>query len=343
MLKKLIKYGTAAILITITVWILLSQLGTYDMDYLLSRTNKSFIMLSALSMVGYWLTDAAAIKYISNNINIKYKYTRSLKLTLIGQYYTAITPFSLGCQPAQIYKMMSDSISAGAATSIIVDKFIIYQVIISFYTGILLIMKYSFVQNTAKALFPIIQLGMILRFIGAFLIIGLFLYPNFLKKVMLFIITLANRLKIIKNIEGIHTKLLLYFDEYTEGVKRIKGNWKASLYTSLITLIQIVFYLSVTYFIYIGLGYNKASYFDITAIQGILYMTISFIPTPGTAGAAEGGFYLLFAGIFDVNMIVYATLLWRIISYYFNLVICGLVVLVDYFEYNRKKLALKKT
>ncbi len=65
-------------------------------------------------------------------------------------------------------------------------------------------------------------------------------------------------------------------------------------------------------------------------------MAASYIPTPGTAGASEGGYYLLFKPLFTKNFIGYALLLWRGISYYFRLIITGIVVLIDNIIRNRK-------
>ena len=73
-----------------------------------------------------------------------------------------------------------------------------------------------------------------------------------------------------------------------------------------------------------------ANFIDIIAIQSLVHMAASYIPTPGTAGASEGGYYLLFKPLFTKNLIVYAVLLWRAISYYFRIIFTGLVTLIDY-------------
>lgn len=330
MKKKVFNYIIATALTTITLWILFSQLKATDISYLIKRTNKYYILLAVLSMIGYWLTDAAIIKEVSKKANIKCRLINSLKLTMIGQYYTAITPFAIGCQPAQIYNMAINDVSAGAATSVFIDKFIIYQVVESIYSAILLLLRFGAVQSMTKALFPFIVIGMIIRFLGTLAIMALFLYPALLKKIILFLVLISHKIKVIKNVEKYEHKLLHYFDEYSNSIKRIKTDFRVLINASAITLLQLTFYFSITYFIYISLGYNKASYLDIVTIQAMLYMTVSFIPIPGTVGAAEGGFYLFFESFFSSEMLVYATLLWRIISYYFNLLICGSVVLTVY-------------
>ncbi|MCG8513134.1 MAG: flippase-like domain-containing protein [Halanaerobiales bacterium] len=87
------------------------------------------------------------------------------------------------------------------------------------------------------------------------------------------------------------------------------------------------FYFGVTYCVYRALGLNKSSFWEIVAMQSLLYMAVSFLPVPGTAGVAEGGFYLLFKVIFS-NQVIYATLLWRLLVYYLGLLLGGILVVL---------------
>lgn len=102
------------------------------------------------------------------------------------------------------------------------------------------------------------------------------------------------------------------------------------------TFIQLTVYFSITYFIYLSLGQDGAHYIDILAIQTIVYVVVSFIPTPGGAGASEGSFYLLFKVFFSRDILLYAMALWRIIVYYGNMILSGLILLgvriVTYFK-----------
>ncbi|MDD4088549.1 MAG: lysylphosphatidylglycerol synthase domain-containing protein, partial [Tissierellia bacterium] len=75
---------------------------------------------------------------------------------------------------------------------------------------------------------------------------------------------------------------------------------------------------------YKSFNLNESNIIDIICLQSFLYMAVSFIPTPGTAGASEIGFVLLLGHLFPSNIISTALLLWRGISFYFSLVFSGL-------------------
>lgn len=76
---------------------------------------------------------------------------------------------------------------------------------------------------------------------------------------------------------------------------------------------------------------------DIIALQSLHYMAVSFMPTPGTAGAAEGGFYMIFNAIFSKDIMNFALLIWRFIDYYLRLIISGIITLIDFISRKFKK------
>ncbi|EOC99468.1 hypothetical protein L21TH_2473 [Caldisalinibacter kiritimatiensis] len=313
-----------------------------DIPSLLLRTNKIYLMLGLLSMVGFWFSDALIIRSISRMVNVKGNIVNSLKLTMIGQYYSAITPFASGGQPAQIYTMVNNSIPVGQATSIMINKFIIYQTIVTFYSIFMFILKVGFVYNNIKPALPFVLIGLILNLIGIITIFALFFNYKILEKALVLVLKIANKIRIINSVEKYRVKIDQHLEEYVMSIEKIKKNKFVALKVSLITVVQLTFYFSVTYFVYLALGFSKASFIDIISIQSLLYMAVSFIPTPGTVGASEGGFYILFNVFFAKNVLVYAILLWRMIIYYFNLFVSGIVTLVDYLTRKNKRIMLEE-
>ena len=64
-------------------------------------------------------------------------------------------------------------------------------------------------------------------------------------------------------------------------------------------------------------------------MQAFLFLTVSFVPLPGAAGASEGGFYLFFALIFPGTIMPLAMLLWRFATYYANILFGSFFVMYD--------------
>ncbi len=94
------------------------------------------------------------------------------------------------------------------------------------------------------------------------------------------------------------------------------------------TIIQLTAFFGITYFVYRAFGQNDKAFIEVIALQSILYMSISLIPAPGSAGVAEGGFYMVFSSLFSGGAATGAVLIWRGITYYLNLIISGIITVI---------------
>ncbi|RKD29530.1 lysylphosphatidylglycerol synthase transmembrane domain-containing protein [Thermohalobacter berrensis] len=340
MKKQTFNYVLIICLIILTTWIMIRSNELSEIPKLMGQTNKFFLLLGILSMFGFWISDALIINTTTKALNIRNNLLNSLRLTMIGQYYSAITPFSTGGQPAQSYSMVNNSIPIGKATSVMVNKLLIRQISITLYSITMFTLKVSFIYGKIKNVFLFILFGIILNFIGLVIIVFLFLNSTVIKRIIFTVLNLCRKIKIIKNVSKYEVKLNRYLNEYKENIEKIRENKLMSIKIGIITIIQLTFYFSITYFVYRALGFNSASLIDIISIQSLLYMAVSFIPTPGNVGVSEGGFYILFGSFFTKNVLLYAIILWRIIIYYFNLLVSGTVTLIDFLVQSKKKSAI---
>ena len=295
--------------------------------------------MAMVMMVLDWVFDGLILNNITKTVYGRISYLRSLKIAIIGQYYSAITPFSTGGQPVQVYLMSKDDISVAKGSTILFNKFIIYQMGVTFYSFIMIIFKMGFILNDAKAALPFVMIGFVINLIVLAGIILLFYKPEWIKPIIIYCYKGLYKIGILKDLDKYIDKLDKSMEEYQQSVVKIKENRKSSIKLFILTLIQLTCYFSITYFVYLALGLDEARFLDIIAIQSLVYMAASYIPTPGTAGASEGGYYLLFKPLFNKNLIGYALLLWRVISYYFRLIITGAVTLVDMIIRNKKAVA----
>lgn len=331
---KKVNYIFVSLVMGITLLIVLKGYG--GAAELIGKTKIIYLEVAVFMMCLDWIFDGFILNNITETVYGKISYLKSLKIAVIGQYYSAITPFSTGGQPVQVYLMSKDNISIAKGSTILFNKFIIYQMGVTSYSLIMLIFKIRFILNDAKAAVPFVMIGFIINLIVLAGIILLFYKPEWIKPIIVYCYKGLYKIGIMKDLDKNINKLDKSMEEYSESVTKIKENRKSSIKLFILTLIQLTCYFSITYFVYLALGLNGASFFDIIAIQSLVYMAASYIPTPGTAGASEGGYYLLFKPLFTKNFIGYALLLWRAISYYFKLIITGLVALIDMILRKRK-------
>ncbi|MFA6851296.1 MAG: flippase-like domain-containing protein, partial [Selenomonadaceae bacterium] len=202
-----------------------------------------------------------------------------------------------------------------------------YHIIITFYSIIMFIIKRDYVANELATGRSFIYFGLILNSLGIIAIFAILYNSVIAEKTIVVLIKILQKFNLAKNVKS--ETISKHILEYKTSLYEISNNKKILIIVSLLTTLQITVYFSVTYFVYLSLGLRKYSYFDILAVQTLLYMAVNFIPTPGNSGASEGGFYLLFALIFPHSVLLYAIVLWRLVVFYFNLLATGSIVLGD--------------
>ena len=73
--------------------------------------------------------------------------------------------------------------------------------------------------------------------------------------------------------------------------------------------------LSLLWVIFSGLGY-RMPLAEGLAMSALFYLTLSYLPTPGSSGLGEGVFVAIFAGRIPSHVLGIAVLLWRLFYSY---------------------------
>lgn len=296
--------------------------------------NLFWIILAIAAMVIYWILEATVLYIIANSSHRKIKFKESFRVTMMGQFFNSITPFATGGQPAQAYELTKNGISLGVAGSILTGKFIIYQTILTIYSAAILVLKLGFFRERLSNFTHLAALGFAINTAVIIFLILLSSYMNFAHKLLLFLCGGLEKLKIIKNtnkvVDRVENQLLLFRESFIT----MRSNVLLILKTSILTTLQLMAFFTIPYFIYRAFGLRGHSIVNMVSAKAFVVMITSFVPIPGASGGAEGSFYLFFSLFFGKNIIGTAVLLWRIITFYFNLLFGGLSTLMSKREYN---------
>ncbi|BBO85211.1 hypothetical protein DSCO28_57770 [Desulfosarcina ovata subsp. sediminis] len=115
-------------------------------------------------------------------------------------------------------------------------------------------------------------------------------------------------------------------DLFSGGFKRYfrtSPGW--AVLSVLFTVLFLLLLFSFSVVLVRALGY-QAPVLTVLALQVVVTFFMYFVPTPGAAGVAEGGYGLLFAQLVQKQDIVPLTLCWRFLTIYVGVVI-GIVVM----------------
>lgn len=297
--------------------------GTLAVDW-------GWLMLGILAMVAFWVFQAVAYATAARVVGARTTFANHLRIAVYGEYYSAITPFASGGQPMQIGYYMRYGVSGAKASSIIAVRYIGYISAICACYLCAIAMNGSVILARYPLVFWLTALGFLINFLSIAAVLLLLLRANLVRRVGLWAIRLLTKLPFLRAkqerwIKGFHKGVA----EFNIAAECIRNHPWQCLLVFLSLMAGVVCQFSVAYFIYRALGLAEASYFALFAMQVFLYLAVSFAPTPGATGASEGGFYLFFAMVFPQSLLYSAMLLWRLVTYYFGLLVGGTLAVKD--------------
>lgn len=312
----------------IMLFILFKNNDLLNLFKVIKDININYIILALSFIFIFWFIEATLIyaliiKFTDRKRTLK-NFWLAMKVTMIGQYYSNITPMATGGQPVQLYILKDDNISLSNGTAILIIKFLLFQIAVTIYSVCLAIYKLKLLLNYYNSASVFVFAGLILNMIMLSSILLIAFNQQILLKISKAFYNLLFKIHVIKDTKKLMDKTENFVAEYKESIGKLKEDYWFTIKMYAVSFLQLTVYFSTTFFVYKSLNLNESSIIDIICLQSFLYMAVSFIPTPGTAGASEIGFMLLFGHLFPANIISTALLLWRGINYYFSLIFSGI-------------------
>lgn len=280
-----------------------------------------------------------------------YSFKEGLQNAFIGHFFSYITPSATGGQFAQVYVFEKQNIKVENSGSILVMEFIAKELVLIFYCGITIFVKYSEFASKISNInifglsinfITLAIIGFATHFIGMGGIIFLS-YSRFLNKVFRGIIRLLGKMKITKNPEKIIAKTDDKISMYRKELADIRGNLKPFLAACAFIAIRYLFIFIAPFIVAIALGVSVIFSDISTSIILASYVTLitMFVPIPGASGGAEAVFVLLFASFFGTeNLARSGMIIWRFITFYYPFII-GLITALSFNRKRRTKMFME--
>ena len=297
------------------------------------KVNLKFIILAIIVMFLNILFESINIKNILNKLGKKVPLLKMIKYTLIGFFFSGITPAAGGGQPMEIYYMKRDRIPITSSTIALLLETISFHIVTIICGLIGLAINYKL---TANGFIYIFGVGLTLKIILlAIMLICLFSkkLSDILVKLFIKVLKKFNYSKVEEVTESVNNAL----NDYHESSKFIKKHQGILIKSILIVFIQVIFYYSVTYFVYRSFGLNNHSYLTIISLQALLFVSVASIPLPGAVGISETAFLKLYITIFGAANLASATILTRGVNFYLYMIISFVVVLIHILNISKKK------
>ena len=269
-------------------------------------SNWYFLLFAFLVLFGFYFFKALKLSIMCKYMTGKWHFKTCIETAIVGIYYNNITPFAVGGQPFEIYYLTKHGIHGGIASSLPISTYFLNQ--ISFVIiGLTTVILYS--NNTLQI--PSQMMGVMPKIVNVAAIIGLALslmmpviiilfslMPKVTSKLVALIICLGHKLKPIKDPRLTAMKIYKTVIQNSRCIKRLAKNPLVFISTFLLSFCEHFSGCSIAYFVLKFFGFDWGGGFNdwaqIIQLVVIINIAISFIPTPGNAGAADLSFYLLF-------------------------------------------------
>ena len=331
--KLLMNFIFFSLLFIGTYYIIFKDQDIYSLVENLKHVNLVYIFIGFMLMICFYLLEAINVKNILNSFGEKITLKKTFNSTLIGAFFSAITPASSGGQPMQVYYLSKkDGIKVSHSTLALLIHLLGHQFsIVSI--GIICALLNPIIFETKL---------MYLFIIGtSFNLIVLLLYfvLIFSNKITNKLVNLAKRIiKLLKlnNYKEIDKKINDELKLFHESSKYIKNHRKEFFKAMFIAILQVLSNYSVAYFVYRSFGLNDFSFLYIISLQAILFCTVSCIPLPGSVGISETVFLIIYSLIYPEMLLHNALLLHRGVSFYIFVLINLIVVLVNSIKISKR-------
>lgn len=316
---------------------MINEDGIENIKTVLKNANYVWIIAGLACLVVEWLSESLIMHIPLKKMYPKQKYKLSLQTNIIGRLFNNITPFSSGGQPFIAYILKRHGLRASDTLSVLMMKFVVYQIGLFAWVLILLLTNLEFFNQTFGNYIWLVVLGFVMNLIATVFILTAGINKNIILKIAKPFIKLGSKIKIgkkrlVKDLDATLIKIDGSISNYSEQFNKMKGQRKTLLKMFAIQMIQLLAYFSIPFMIYQAFGNAGTSYIQVLLVQAILLLVMSFIPTPGSGLGAEGGFALFYRTIFATGLNL-AILFWRIYTFYLPIIV-GVLVFV---AMNRKE------
>lgn len=336
--KKKIPWGMIYIAATILAVILF---GVFNREfgnvfYTITHLTPGFLTAAVIVTVIYFFFEGGIIRLLMRSQNIPMTVGASMKIGLIGIYYSYITPSSTGGQPMQAAYLRRDNIPVGLSTAVLIMKFFCFQCAFVLCSVLSFLFMYDKIARENPGIMLFIIVGLIINGASILFFGSMFFRPvlgavcRFAKWLAGKFPKLSTRFHAMETIDRFETD----FDSYTDDFKEKK---KSVIWGILLSVPQFVLQMSVLYFVFRSFGYQEPGYLEIFAMQSLLQVSVSFMPMPGASGAQEIGFSSFLKNYFVNNDLYAAVMVWRFFTYYLVVIAGALLVVVDQFFYTRRR------
>ena len=268
----------------------------------------------------------------------------ALECAMLGRYYDNVTPLGAGGQPFQMRYLLKRGYTSGTSVAAPTMSFI------SQHFGFVLIAIAVFAFGSAEA----DEAAGVLR-IGAYIgisfyallpltIVTFMIIPKPLRAFIHWLVRLLSKIRfgkyrLIEDADATSEKWLANLDQSVQCLRVYSKRPLVVVKMLVESVIYQAAVLSIQFCMLHAFG-GSEDWWTIITVAVYINASITIVPTPGNAGAAEGSFYAVFSEL-NGGRLFWAMTGWRIAVYY-SWLVCGFIKLIRSAAEQKKRPHIRK-
>ena len=305
-----------------------------------------FIGVAVLIVLLTMAFDVSKYAIISKTVTGKVRLGTSAKCHFLGKYYDAVTPFSTGGQPMQIYYLNTKGISGGNSTAIVMIRY--YSSVVCWVTLGAALMIYGAAKGVldsasgATILAVTGWVGIAINLFIPLFITFFLLFPKLMYKLTYGVVKLGYKIRIVKDVEKTTARATKVVDDFKNSFKHMATSPLKLVLLIIVSFGEVALTFATPFFIMKAFNCTAVNGEIITVMALNAYATfgVSFVPTPGNSGVVEGLGALAFSAFAGATL-AWSVLFWRLTVFYLYIFIGIGITVFDIVVKNKKTKAVK--
>ncbi len=332
----------------LTVLLLFAILSFNDLGAIfeeLKNADFKFILLSFVSVGLYVALYPISLCILTKARGCDIKMSRTYNIAMTEHFFNGITPFATGGQPFQAYAFAKAKVRPTESTCLLLMNFLVYMIVNNAFALCALFYFPRFVNGSAMTVIAIV--GFTMNFL-VLVVTVLIATSHRVCNLFCKIVDLLCKIKwVARLLEPKKSELKEYFANVQTAFASLKKKKGAFILAIIAKIFSMGAYYFTTYFILQALHVpvDPSDMFFVLCGTSFAITMVVFLPTPGSSGGIEYAFKSVFASIAlgaAASVAYGGMLIWRLLSYYFVMLISLLfyIFLEIVFSKEKKKAAL---
>lgn len=320
--KTIFSVITIAFALAVLIFLLQTENGLKSLRHVFFHLKPVWLCWIGAGVIAGWLLESYVIHLLCKHIKQDWTFRQSVYIAMVGFFYSSITPFSAG-EPMEVYNMTKMGMDTGTATSIIAVKSLIHHAVTFVYAFILVAFELEYFQTHVSNFSFVTIFGLFTNSLFIFFVLLFLINERLTDSILRAIVRFMNKIKLQKWSEKFYHAVHSELESFHDSSKKMGRSLPLYVSSILLTVVQVTVASLISYFVYRSFNLKGEPVFTMVAADTFVTMAASFIPLPGSTGGAEGGFFLFFREFFG-GTIIPAIALWRIATFYVNILFGGI-------------------